>query len=328
MPNKKKQVDSQYVDLLDEDKAIAGQKFVCLSFISPEDIIKDKNLFFFNKFLKQFEFYKTFDKYTQFLNFLSYKYNLDFNKLTDDMNEYIKEEKDNLFLTTLDDDYKTYLDKNEDKLQDEYNKLYEFQTNTRGIKVRGVFPSQEEAELRCKFLRDNDASHDVYVGQVGLWMPFHPEAYKTGKVEYLEKELNELMNQKKKNDETNKEEFKKRIKDSKRKAIEENIKKAEKEGNKLMQSINENDELVNSDRMDVPGKNLLYGDGKDDDIATANLRKQLFESDDVILPTDKNNDHGISRLTKSKEILEKQEKQEKQEKEEKEEKQEKEDKKK
>ena len=106
MPNKKKQVDSQYVDLLDEDKAIAGQKFVCLSFISPEDIIKDKNLFFFNKFLKQFEFYKTFDKYTQFLNFLSYKYNLDFNKLTDDMNEYIKEEKDNLFLTTLDDDYK------------------------------------------------------------------------------------------------------------------------------------------------------------------------------------------------------------------------------
>ena len=27
-------------------------------------------------------------------------------------------------------------------------------------------------------------------------MPFHPEAYKTGKVEYLEKELNDLMNDK------------------------------------------------------------------------------------------------------------------------------------
>jgi hypothetical protein len=300
MSDKNKSSNSQYVDLLDEDKPIAGQKFVCLSFISPENIIKDKNLFYFNKFLKQFEFYKSFDKYTQFLNFISYKYNLDFNKLTEDMNEYIKEEKDNLFLTTLDDDYKTYLDKNEDKLQDEYNKLYEFQTNTRGIKVRGVFSTQEEAELRCKFLRDNDSAHDVYVGQVGLWMPFHPEAYKTGKVEYLEKELNELMHQKKKNDEISKDEFKKRIRETKRKAIEENIKKAEKEGNKLMQSINEKDELVNSDRMDVPGKNLLYGDGSNDDIATANLRKQLFESDDVILPTDKNNDHGISRLTKSK----------------------------
>jgi len=309
--HKNKDANSKYVDLLDEDNAIAGQKFVCLSFISPENIIRDKNMFLFDKFIKQFEFYKTFDKYTQFLNFLSYKYNLDFNNLTDDMNEYIKEEKDNLFLTTIDDDYKTYLDKNEEKLQDEYNKLYNFQTSTRGLKVRGVFASQEEAETKCKVLRENDPNHDVYVGQVGLWMPFHPEAYKTGKVEYLEKELNELMSEKKKNDETNKEEFKKRIKDSKRKAIEENIKKAEKEGNKLMQSINEDGELVNSDTMDVPGKNLLYGDGSNDDIATANLRKQLFESDDVILPSDKDNDHGVSRLTKSKDNSEKDEKDEK-----------------
>ena len=47
------------------------------------------------------------------------------------MNEYIKEEKDNLFLTTLDDDYKTYLDKNEDKLQDEYNKVLEKEQQTK-----------------------------------------------------------------------------------------------------------------------------------------------------------------------------------------------------
>ena len=33
--------DSKYVDLLDEDKPIAEQKFACLSFISPEGIIKD-----------------------------------------------------------------------------------------------------------------------------------------------------------------------------------------------------------------------------------------------------------------------------------------------
>jgi len=29
-----------YVDLLEEDKAISGQKFVCLSFVSLEEIIK------------------------------------------------------------------------------------------------------------------------------------------------------------------------------------------------------------------------------------------------------------------------------------------------
>ena len=30
----------KYADLLEEDKPIAGQKFVCLSFVSPEKIIK------------------------------------------------------------------------------------------------------------------------------------------------------------------------------------------------------------------------------------------------------------------------------------------------
>ena len=156
--------------------------------------------------------------------------------------------------------------------------------------------------MKCKALRSEDPNHDVYVGPVGMWMPFHPEAYKTGKVEYLEKELNELMAQKKKNDEVSKEEFKARVKESKKKAIEENIAKAEKEGNKLMQTVDDEGNLVNADRMDVPGKNLLFGDGENDDVSTADLRKELFDGEGVILPADKNNDHGLS------EVLEKPEK--------------------
>ena len=35
------------VDLLDEDKPISGQKYVCLSFISPENHIKKRELFYF-----------------------------------------------------------------------------------------------------------------------------------------------------------------------------------------------------------------------------------------------------------------------------------------
>ena len=285
-----------YVDLLDEDKPISGQKYVCLSFISPEDHIKNKNLFYFEKFLANFEFRKSFEKYTQFLNFLAYKYNLDFNKLSKDMEEFVEEEKENLFLTTLDDEYKTFIDAKEEQLQKEYNELHEFQTNTRGIKVRGVFGSQEEAEMRCKMLRELDVNHDVYVGAVGMWMPFHPEAYKTGRVEYLEKDLNELMSHKKKNDEISKEQFKERVKESKKKAIQENIAKAQKEGNKLMQTIDEEGNLINTDRMDVPGKNLLFGDKEDDDVSTADLRKELFDAEDVIVGRKKDNDHGLSEL--------------------------------
>ena len=34
-----------YIDLLDEDKPISEQKFVCLSFVSPENIIKRRKNF-------------------------------------------------------------------------------------------------------------------------------------------------------------------------------------------------------------------------------------------------------------------------------------------
>ena len=37
----------KYIDLLDEDKKISGQSFVCLSFISPEKILKKKRIIFF-----------------------------------------------------------------------------------------------------------------------------------------------------------------------------------------------------------------------------------------------------------------------------------------
>ena len=45
-----------------------------------------------------------------------------------------------------------------------------------------------------------DPNHDVFVGPVGTWMPWEPEAYRTGRVEYLEEELNQLMHEKNKNE--------------------------------------------------------------------------------------------------------------------------------
>ena len=68
-----------------------------------------------------------------------------------------------------------------------------------------------------KMLREIDPAHDVYVGPVGSWMPFHPEAYKTGRVEYMEEELNQLMHEKDKNEKQASVEFEKRVKESKKK---------------------------------------------------------------------------------------------------------------
>ena len=44
----------KYVDLLEEDKPISGQKFVCVSFVSPENILKQKDHFFYSGMMPQF----------------------------------------------------------------------------------------------------------------------------------------------------------------------------------------------------------------------------------------------------------------------------------
>lgn len=282
-------VNPKYVDVLDEDKAIAGQKFVCVSFLSPEKILEDKNMFFFKQFLKQWDMSKSLEKYAQFLNFVSYKYNLNFDNLSKDLEEFVKTERDNLFTTSVEDEFKTFVDNNEQRMQAEFDEANSFQTSTRGLKIRGSFPTQGEAEVRAKLLRELDPNHNVYVGPVGLWMPFHPEAYKTGRVEYLEDELNQLMHEKTKNEAKAKEDFDARVKEAKKNAIEDNKAKALESGNKLTQTIDENGNLVSV-------KDVSTFDNKlGESVTAADIRKELFEDENVV--TDKNTDHGLSALS-------------------------------
>ena len=266
----------KYVDLLEEDKAISGQKFVCVSFVSPENILKRRELFMFEEFLKNYDFSKSMEKFSQFLNFLSYKYNLNFETLMGDMQEFVKSEKDDLKTSDIYDSYKTFLDNHENDLDDEFNKQNNFQTSVRGLKVRGSYSTQEEAELRCKLLREVDPNHNVYVGPVGVWMPWEPEAYKTGRVEYLEDELNQLMHEKNTNEAKAKQEFEKRIQETKRKAIEENVKLARESGNKLTQRLDKEGNLVGVN-------NTIEEDLKQlEDTSSEGIKKALFEGDNIV----------------------------------------------
>ena len=281
--------NSKYVDLLEEDKAIAGQKFVCVSFVSPEKVLKQKEVFFFEQFLKKWEFNKSMEKFVQFLNFVSFKYNVSFDDLSNDFKDFVKDEKENLVLTNMTDEYKTYLDNNEEELEKSFGVASNFQTCTRGLKIRGSYPTIEEAELRCKMLRELDPNHDVFVGPVGLWMPWDPEAYKTGRGEYMDEELNQLMHEKTKNEANAKHAFEQRVKESKQKAIEENIKNAEKTGNMLTQSIDEQGNLVG-----VNNINTQEGTIKEKDtISAADIRMELFEGENIVVGK---TDNGQSEL--------------------------------
>jgi hypothetical protein len=234
----------KYIDLLDEDDALAGQKFACMSFVSPEKILKKREVYLFDQFVQQWDMAKSMSKFSDFVNFISYKYNLKVESVIEDFNEFVKEEESKIKADSVLDDYKTFLDKQEDRLTQVFQRENAFQTSTRGLKIRGVYGTQEEAEIRCKKLRELDPNHDIYVGPVGMWIPWDPDAYKTGRVEFMEEELNQLHQEKVKNEAKAKEEFDRRIKETKRKAIEENIKLAEKSGNVLTQTMDEEGNLI------------------------------------------------------------------------------------
>jgi hypothetical protein len=234
----------KYIDLCDEDPPIAGQKFVCMSFVSPEKILKKREVYLFDQFIKQWEFSKSMERYFDFIHFIAYKYNLKVEELINDFNDFVKEENDKLKKSGIEDDYKNFMDKQEEKLNEQFSREHAFQTSVRGLKVRGVFPTQDEAEARCKKMREQDPNHDIFVGPVGIWIPWDPDAYKTGRVEHLEEELNALHKEKLKNEEMAKKEFEERVRETKKKAIMENIEKAKKSGNVLTQTMDEEGNLI------------------------------------------------------------------------------------
>ena len=81
------QKNPKYVDLCDEDPVIASQKFVCLSFVSPEKILKQREQYIFEKFVQQWEFSKSIEKFGDFLNFVAFKYKIKMDDIMNDMKE-------------------------------------------------------------------------------------------------------------------------------------------------------------------------------------------------------------------------------------------------
>ena len=279
----------KYVDILEVDKPISGQNFGCFSFISPDKILKQKEMFFFEEFLKKWEMNKSMEKFSQFLNFVSYKYKINFEDLTKDFEGFVKEEREAIIASSIEDDYKTFIDHNEAELEKQFNTAHNFQTSVRGFKARGNFATQEEAELRAKMLREVDPNFDIFVGPIGEWLPYDPEAYKTGRVEYMEEELNQLAHEKAKNADLAKAAFDQRVKDTKQKAIDENMRKAESSGNVLTQTIDEKGNLIGINNANTQESKLAGQES----ISVADIRSELFEGDNIV--TGKS-DYGRSEL--------------------------------
>jgi len=62
-----------------------------------------------------------------------------------------------------------------------------------GLKVRGVYGTYEEACEQCKRLQQVDPYFNVYVGEMGKWLPYDPSPEQVKESEYANQELNNMM---------------------------------------------------------------------------------------------------------------------------------------
>tara|TARA_B110000208_G_C11773280_1_gene431065 strand:+ start:1436 stop:2251 length:816 start_codon:yes stop_codon:yes gene_type:complete len=152
-------------DFLENDSEIRGQNYCLLSFISPEKVLKEKNMYYIEKFLKH----------------IAPECQLDADKISEK--------------------YLDFMYTREDNLSNEFNKKNEFRTSVRGIKVRGTYESLNEAQIRAKRLQNMDKNFHVFVGQVGYWLPWDPQADYIDNQEFQNAELNKLMKEYKANSE-------------------------------------------------------------------------------------------------------------------------------
>lgn len=172
------------VDYLDCDKPIRNQNFACISFLSPEDALKDKYMFFMSKFLSSFA--RDADN---MLSNLAIKYPGDA-----ELFKVIRENHDFVLdAERLPEQFRFYSAANSEALERDFHEQRNFQTTIRGFKIRGVYDTQREAQVRSEVLKRSGDRHSIYICQVGAWCPWSPNPDEISDSQYAETQLNTLM---------------------------------------------------------------------------------------------------------------------------------------
>lgn len=293
-------------DYLEQDPPLRGQRYVCLSFISPEDEIRNKEIFTFNEFLKNF----SSDVDSLFKNMQS-KFSppskmehVDEGSSSDGasssspsqnsvpslylqeqfaeankMIEAVKSRYDYIFdVDSLEQQYNHFKQLNNQRIDLEYSEKNDFRTNIRGVKIRGVFESILEAKNRSAYLKKVDPkTPDIYVADMGCWIPWSPYPDDIEDQEYSETDLNTLMKRYRENAEQKDEHFAQR-----KAALTQKINKEqdEKKKKKMIEKINEEDEEEEED-----SETTENGERKQQKQNAKDIVEEAFTQDDPWMQT-------------------------------------------
>ena len=219
-------------DLLTEDPEISSQKIVLLSFLSPEKVLANKDVYFFTQFVRDYDLqWKTskleawmagqlqamnekmeklageLEKAEQKESAKAIRENeIRVDRFVEEFQEYKRKAQKEMKESTIQEDYEDFLYKNSAKLEDDFHEKNDFRTTIRGLKVRGVYSSEAEAQLRAKKLQKSDPNFNIFMGSVGKWMAWDPEPSRVPNQEYANDQLNKLMS-KYRDNETARDEF-------------------------------------------------------------------------------------------------------------------------
>jgi hypothetical protein len=137
-------------------------------------------------------------------------------------------------------------------LDKKYNDDTDFRTSTRGLKIRGTYDSYREAKRRSDQVAKFDKNHNVYIGQVGYWLPWDPDPYEVSDQEYQRKDLNNLMKKYRENLAFKDEFFESRNQEKMNAALKKNknskkvSKESEEELKKVRTTVAKKDEILNA----------------------------------------------------------------------------------
>lgn len=196
-------VDDNEEDYLDVDKPLPGQNYYCISFVSPEKVLEQKELFMYYHYEQAF--YQKFTKIAE--SALSNMIdgcedgNVDISdivKLKKSLLESCAEEK--VQWAEFKNKFEDFRYRDEEKISEVFDKANNFRTSLRGVKIRGVFDTKREADVRAAVLQRQDPLFDVFVGQIGYWCPWDPNPTKITDIEYLNTDLNKLVKEYKANE--------------------------------------------------------------------------------------------------------------------------------
>ena len=192
--------DGTEIDYLEEDPELPNQRYVVVSFISPEKVVKQKQDFFFEKFMQWADYDWKVKGLEQFVAFLSKKYTIKIDDIMKDVREFEKMHSAEIKKSDIPEKYQVFLLNHEKALDEAFNREVNFVCNTRGVKVRRSFGSYEEAQLWCKVLQRKYPKDNIVIGKMGCWLPWDPSDHLMENVEYANQQLNEIMRKYKENE--------------------------------------------------------------------------------------------------------------------------------